>query len=146
MLTRVLHPRSEAVFTCLRILTGLMFALHGVQQLFGVLGTSRAEAWRQHWVGALIQLLTGLAIASGLFTSWAGFLASGTMAVAYLQFHWRFAFDANFFPTVNAGELALVYSFLFLFIACRGPGRWSLDALRDGASSATRRNGEGQLA
>jgi putative oxidoreductase len=48
------------------------------------------------------------------------------MAVAYIQFHWKGAFDAQFFPTVNKGELALLYSVLFLFIACRGGGKWSL--------------------
>jgi putative oxidoreductase len=48
------------------------------------------------------------------------------MAVAYIQFHWKGAFDAQFFPTVNKGELALLYAVLFLFIACRGGGKWSL--------------------
>ena len=56
-------------------------------------------------------------IAAGLFASWAAFLASGTMAVAYIQFHWKFAFDSGFFPVVNKGELAALYCFLFLFMA-----------------------------
>jgi putative oxidoreductase len=51
------------------------------------------------------------------------------MAVAYVQFHWKLAFGAQFFPGVNKGELALLYSVLFLFVACRGAGPWSLDRL-----------------
>jgi len=52
------------------------------------------------------------------------------MAVAYLQFHWKLQFDANFFPTINKGELALLYSFLFLFVACKGSGLLSVDHWR----------------
>jgi putative oxidoreductase len=52
------------------------------------------------------------------------------MAVAYVQFHWKLAFDSRFLPAVNKGELALLYSVLFLFIACRGAGRWSIDGRR----------------
>ncbi len=55
------------------------------------------------------------------------FLASGTMAVAYMQFHWKFKFNLNFFPTVNQGELAVVYCFLFLFIACQGGGKFAVE-------------------
>jgi putative oxidoreductase len=51
------------------------------------------------------------------------------MAVAYTQFHWKLQLDSNFFPAINKGELALIYAFLFLFIACRGAGRASLDEL-----------------
>ena len=49
------------------------------------------------------------------------------MAVAYIQFHWKLDFDQRFFPVINRGELAVVYCFLFLYIACRGPGRLSVD-------------------
>jgi putative oxidoreductase len=52
------------------------------------------------------------------------------MAVAYTQFHWKLALGAGFFPLVNKGELALLYAFLFLFIACRGAGPWSVDERR----------------
>jgi len=85
----------------------------------------------QMWFGGIIELVTGLAIAAGAFTSWAAFLASGTMAVAYVQFHWKLQFGAQFFPAVNQGELALLYSFLFLYIACRGGGRWSFEGRSD---------------
>jgi putative oxidoreductase len=66
----------------------------------------------------------------GFFTSVAAFLASGTMAVAYLQFHWKLSGGAQFFPAVNQGELALLYSFVFLFISSRGAGPCSVDGRR----------------
>jgi putative oxidoreductase len=74
----------------------------------------------------VLELVCGAAIALGLFTSLAAFLASGMMAVAYCQFHWQFRVDANFFPAINQGEPALLYSFLFLYIACKGGGYYSL--------------------
>ena len=57
----------------------------------------------------------------------AAFLASGTMAVAYVQFHWKLAGGQMLLPSQNKGELALLYSFVFLFLACKGSGIWSID-------------------
>jgi putative oxidoreductase len=128
MLERLLGPRTEAAFTLLRVGAGLMFAFHGVQKLFGVLAERRPPVGSQVWVGGIIELVFGFAIALGLLTRCAAFVASGTMAVAYLQFHWRFQGGANFFPTINKGELALLYCLVFFFIACHGAGRYSLDA------------------
>jgi len=122
----VLKRFEEPAYALLRIVAGLMFAFHGMQKLFGVQSTFVPPAWSQLWFGGIIELVAGFAIAAGLFATWAAFLASGEMAVAYLQFHWKLAVDAQFFPTVNKGELALLYSVLFLFIACRGGGKWSL--------------------
>ncbi len=127
MLARILGPYSNTVYTILRVLVGLLFAFHGMQKIFGVLSPHAVELWSQIWWGGLIELVTGLAVAVGFWTTCAAFLASGTMAVAYIQFHWKFAFDSKFFPGVNQGELALVYAFLFLYIACRGGGRWNCD-------------------
>lgn len=104
----------------------------------GVLSEFQPEFGTQVWFGGMIELVTGLAMALGLFTPWAAFLASGTMAVAYIQFHWKFAFGADFFPAVNKGELALAYSLLFLYFACHGGGIWSLDRLR-GISTVPRK-------
>jgi len=128
MLSRQLSPLTETVYAALRIVAGLLFACHGLQKIFGLLTEQQPPVGSQLWFGGLIELVAGLLIAVGLFTVWAAFLASGTMAVAYLQFHWKFAFDAAFFPIVNRGELAVIYCFLFLFIACHGAGRGSLDA------------------
>lgn len=125
MLARFLEPKTDAAYTLLRAVAGLMFAFHGFQKLFGILTDRQPPVGTQLWFGGVIELITGLAIASGAFTTWAAFLASGTMAVAYAQFHWKFQLGAQFFPAVNRGELALLYSLLFLYIACRGGGRWS---------------------
>jgi uncharacterized membrane protein YphA (DoxX/SURF4 family) len=75
----------------------------------------------------LIELVCGLAIAVGALTPRAAFLASDTMAVAYVQFYWKGEFGPQLVPTMNKGELALLYAVVFLFIACRGAGRWSMD-------------------
>ncbi len=118
---------TGAVYAALRVAAGLMFAFHGLQK-FGFLSDKQFPLLTQAGIGGVIEISTGFAIAAGLLTRWAAFLASGTMLVAYVQFHWKFAFDANFLPGVNQGELALLYSGLFLYMACRGSGRWSVDA------------------
>jgi putative oxidoreductase len=130
MLSRLLSPCVDKVYAVMRIIVGLLFAFHGIQKIFGVLTEFQPPVGSQLWIGGLIELVTGLMIAVGFLTVWAAFLASGTMAVAYIQYHWKFAFDSKFFPTVNQGELALVYAFLFLYIACHGAGLASLDGRR----------------
>jgi putative oxidoreductase len=118
-------------YTALRIVAGGLFACHGMQKILGWFTTAAGPAvGSQIWVGGVIELVGGLLIAVGLFTCAAAFLASGTMAVAYAQFHWKLAFAHwKWLPIVNKGELAAVYSFLFLFIAARGAGPASLDRL-----------------
>ena len=130
MLSRQLGPHAENVFAIMRVVVGLLFAFHGMQKIFGVLSEFQPPMGSQLWIGGVIEIATGLLVAFGLWTVWAAFLASGTMAVAYSQFHWKLAFDELFFPAVNQGELALVYAFVFLYIACRGPGRLSVDGMR----------------
>jgi len=127
LLTRVLRPGSEVAYSLLRIVSGLTFSFHGFQKIFGFLADHRPHLGTQIWIGGVIELVCGLAIASGAKTTWAAFLASGTMAVAYVQFHWKLDFGERFFPAKNDGELALLYAFLFLFVACRGGGKWSVD-------------------
>src|SRR5437667_5981780 len=88
MLKRVLAPFENKCYALLRIVTGLMFSFHGMQKMFGVLGKAvKFGDNPQAWIGGVIELATGLAIALGLFTRWAAFIASGMMAVAYWQFH-----------------------------------------------------------
>ena len=117
---------QETAYALLRIVSGLAFSFHGMQKIFGILSKHQPEVGSQLWIGGLIELIAGLLIAMGRYTRLAAFLASGTMAVAYTQFHWKLALDRNFFPAVNQGELALIYAFLFLFISARGDGKWSL--------------------
>lgn len=118
------------VYTALRIVAGLLFAFHGQQKIIGwQAGPHTVEIGSQLWVGGLIELFGGLLIALGLLTRPAAFLCSGMMAVAYFQFHWKFVLaNAMWVPLLNKGETAVLYCFLFLFIATRGGGPASLDA------------------
>jgi putative oxidoreductase len=125
-----LAAHTDHAYALLRTVSGLLFSFHGVQKVLGIATGQQPPIGSQIWCGGVIELVAGFAIAAGLFTSCVAFVASGTMAVAYVQFHWKFAFDENFFPAINKGELALVYAFLFLYIACRGGGRFSVDARR----------------
>jgi putative oxidoreductase len=127
---RFLERYTEHAFFLLRAVAGLLFAFHGLQKIFGVLSEFQAAPGTQMWFGGIIEITAGLSIAIGIFAQCAAFIASGMMAVAYTQFHWKLALGANFFPGVNKGEMALVYCVLFFYLACRGPGPWSLDSLR----------------
>jgi putative oxidoreductase len=111
----------------MRIVAGAMFSFHGFQKIFGILSNLHPPVGSQLWFGGLIELICGLLIMVGFQTRWAAFLASGEMAVAYFQFHWKFQFGPEFFPTINKGELAVLYCYVFLFIACRGGVMWCLD-------------------
>ena len=129
-IARFLKPRTELAYAALRIGAGLMFAFHGAQKLFGVLTDHQPPVGSQVWVGGIIELTTGLAIAAGAFTCCAAFVASGTMAVAYTQFHWKLAMDSRLLPAVNKGELALLYALVFLYLASHGGGAFSVDRRR----------------
>ena len=130
MMQKLLSPFAETTYAVLRIVSGLLWSFHGMHKLFwgSLLPYPQPETWSQLWFGGIIEFTCGLLMAFGFLTSPAAFLASGTMAVAYLQFHASFHFDKTFFPLVNGGEQALAYAFLFLFIACKGAGKWSVDA------------------
>ena len=123
-----LEKYADHAYALMRIVTGFMFSFHGVQIMFGVLSPMpRPAVGTQTWFGGIIELVGGLAVMLGLQTRLAAFLCSGTMAVAYFQFHWKFQMGSQLFPAVNQGEMAALYSFVFLLIACRGGGMWSLD-------------------
>lgn len=126
----VLAPFADRAYAMLRIVAGAMLTFHGVQKIFGYLADHPSRVGSQIWIGGLIELVGGALIAVGLFTRTAAFLASGTMAVAYFQFHWKLQLGPMFFPTVNKGELAVLYCFVFFFLAAKGSGPWSIDATR----------------
>lgn len=121
---RWLGRHAERAYALLRIVAGLLFACHGAQKLFGALGGTAMTSNPMMLVGGIIEFGGGLLIAIGLFTSWAAFLASGEMAVAYFMVHAK----GGFWPIINKGELAVAYCFLFLYIAARGSGPYSVDA------------------
>ena len=118
----ILGRFTEPTYALLRIVAGLLFAFHGVQKLFGMYGT-QVPMLSQAWFAGVIELVGGVLIAIGLFTSLAAFICSGEMAVAYFQMH----APKSFLPILNGGELAALYCFLFLYISARGGGAWSLD-------------------
>jgi putative oxidoreductase len=118
---------EDHAYALMRITAGFMFSFHGVQKILGVLSDFLPAVGSQLWFGGLIELLCGLALMLGFQTRAAAFLCSGEMAVAYFQFHWKFQMGSNFFPAVNKGELAVLYCFVFLFIASRGGVKWKLD-------------------
>src|SRR3989338_6268816 len=124
-----LEKFSNDAYALLRIMTGFMFSFHGAQKVLRIFaeGFAPVPVGSQAWIGGVIELAGGLAVMLGFRTRLAAFLCSGTMAVAYFQFHWKFQLGRNFFPAINHGELAALYSFLFLFIACRGGVLWCLD-------------------
>ena len=123
-----LEKFADHAYALMRIVTGFMFSFHGVQILFGVLSDHpKPPVMSQAWFGGLIELVCGLAVMLGFQTRAAAFLCSGTMAVAYFQFHWKFQLGSQIFPALNQGEMAALYCFVFLFIACRGGVKWGLD-------------------
>jgi len=124
---RTLASQADKAYAALRIFAGALMSFHGMQKILGILSDYQPEIFSQMWIGGVIELVGGILVAFGFFTRISAFLLSGTMAVAYFQFHWKFQFDEAFFPVVNKGELAVLYCFVFLFIACRGPGSMSLE-------------------
>lgn len=129
---------ENLAFASLRIIAGLMFATHGAQKLLGLFAAEfRPPFGSQLWIGGAIELVGGVLIALGLFTRPLAFLAAGTMAVAYFQFHFKFQFaNSHWVPTVNEGELSALYCFVFLLIAARGSGLAALDGMRQRRRSA----------
>ena len=127
-----LATRAEPyAYAALRIVAGAMFAFHGTQKILGWQSTFPPPAFlTQMWFGGMIELIGGLLVAFGLAARCAAFVASGCMAVAYFQFHWKFVLtESMWLPGVNKGELAALYSFVFLYISTRGAGPLSLHAL-----------------
>ena len=113
---------APQIYALLRIVAGLLFAQHGAQKLFGVLGGQQVSITSQFGLAGVIELVGGLMIAAGVFTSLVAFVASGEMAVAYFQAH----APRGLFPVQNGGELAVLYCFIFLYVAARGNGIWSV--------------------
>jgi putative oxidoreductase len=122
---RFLGKYSEPAYAALRIVAGFLFACHGAQKLFGVLGGHAELSDPEGLAAGIIEFVGGSMVAVGLLSSYAAFIASGEMAVAYFKAH----APRGFWPIMNFGELAALYSFLFLYIASRGSGTFGLDAM-----------------
>lgn len=123
-MTAFLAPHGDRIYAAFRIVAGFLFACHGAQKIFGLFGGAPAEAPAfVIWVGGGIELVGGALVMVGLRAGWAAFFCSGMMAVAYFMVHQGRAL----FPIQNGGEPAALYCFVFLLIAARGSGIWSVD-------------------
>ena len=120
---------APRILGVLRVLAGIMFACHGAQKVFGWFGgmPPGVSKWLI-WTAGPLELIGGLLIALGLLTRPVAFLLSGMMAIAYFYGHAR----GGFLPKVNGGEPAVLYCWIFLYLAAQGPGAWALDNLRKG--------------
>lgn len=119
---KLLSSQRTTFYFALRVVSGLLFAQHGIQKMFGALGGRQVDMMSQMGLAAVIEGVGGVCIALGLFTSGWAFLASGQMAVAYFTAH----VPQGFWPIQNGGELAALYCFLFLYIAAMGTGKWGV--------------------
>ena len=117
---------GEQAYALLRIVAGLLFLAHGVQKFFNFPVDFPMPLNPMLQAAGVIELVAGGLIVIGLFTRPAAFIASGMAAVGYWMVHG----SKSFFPIVNGGEAIALYCFIFLFIATRGAGIWSVDGAR----------------
>ena len=123
-----LRPFASPLYAILRIVTGFLFLWHGAQKLLGFPGGGSELPALIRYVAGPIELVGGILVMVGLQTRGAAFLCSGLMAAAYWMAHGTRAP----LPIQNQGELAVLYCFVFLYIAAKGGGAWSLDGLGSG--------------
>ncbi|MDX2287936.1 MAG: DoxX family protein [Hyphomicrobiaceae bacterium] len=113
------------VLSILRVVSGLIFLLHGTQKHLGVPASTRVvEPLSLPGIAGMLEIICGLAILFGFQTRAAAFVASGLMAFAY----WIAHAPRDLFPTNNGGDAAILYCFVFLYLVFAGGGPWSLDA------------------
>ncbi|HEX5732036.1 MAG TPA: DoxX family protein [Blastocatellia bacterium] len=119
---------TPRLLSVLRIITAFLFMQHGAQKLFGFLATEQGATpplFSLVGIAGLLEFFGGIFILLGLFTRPVAFILSGMMAVAYFMGH----APQGFWPLQNKGELAVLYCFVFLFLAVAGGGAWSIDRL-----------------
>ena len=119
---------SGELLGILRIITAFMFTQHGGQKLFGFPIAPRGELELFSLIGlaGVLEFFGGLLILVGLFTRPVAFLLSGLMAAAYFMAH----APQGFWTIANGGDGAVLYCFVFLYLAAAGGGSWSLDHFR----------------
>jgi putative oxidoreductase len=134
---RYLRSHIDRIYALTRLVVGALFLCHGAQKLIGIFGGQPGagpEFGSLLWFASSIELVGGGMIAIGFLTSWAAFLCSGQMAVAYFMVH----LPKGGIPILNGGELAALYSWVFLLMAARGSGPWSVDSFLRGGSPVDR--------
>jgi len=126
VMEKTLAPFAPYAFAILRIIAGLLFVAHGGQKVFGWFGGQPFPLGSLFGLAGIIEMIFGILITIGLLTSFAAFIASGQMAVAYFIGH----LPKSFWPLENEGEPAVLFCFIFLLIATHGAGIWSVDTAR----------------
>lgn len=127
-MTNSLTRLAPHVLSVLRVVTAFIFLLHGTQKLLGIPEAARGmpDFLSMLWVAGALEIVGGILLIIGLFTRPTAFVLSGLMAFAYFIAH----APRSIFPTLNGGDAAILYCFVFLYLVFAGPGPWSLDARR----------------
>ena len=118
---------APRLLSVLRIVSALIFIAHGTQKLFGFPappGSGLPPAMSLYWFAGVLEAGGGALLLLGAFTRPVAFILSGEMGFAY----WLGHAPRNFYPLLNGGDAAILYCFVFLYIAAAGPGPWSIDA------------------
>jgi putative oxidoreductase len=125
---KFLSNYSSQILGITRIVAGLAFLEHGTAKLLNFPpGPMHPALTTLPGAGGIIELVAGALILLGLFSRCAAFVASGEMAVAYFVGHMRIFGEINFFPTRNGGDAAILFCFLFLYLAAAGPGSFAVN-------------------
>jgi len=122
------------LLSVLRIMTGLLFLQHPFAKFFGIPHVAAFDNLRLFslvGLAGVIELVGSILIIAGFYTRTVAFILSGEMAVAYFMGH----APRDLYPLTNGGEPAVLFCFIFLYIAASGPGPWSVDAMRNTALS-----------
>ena len=120
---------SPQLLSVLRIVAGLLFMMHGTMKLLAYPAPfpMHLSPFTMLWFAGVIELVGGAMVLVGLFTSIAAFVMAGEMAFAYFIGH----FPKAFWPVLNGGDAAVLYCFVFLYLAAAGAGPWSVDRWRN---------------
>jgi putative oxidoreductase len=128
---------ASRALAALRIVSGYLFVQHGTAKLFGlphVAMFDHLNLFSLIGLAGVLELVGGALVLVGLFTRLAAFILSGEMAAAYFIAH---ASHGNvLLPTLNEGEAAVLYCFVFLLLAAAGGGVWSIDSMRRSGPTA----------
>lgn len=124
----MLNKFEPIVLSVLRIVSAFIFMLHGSQKLLGIPTPTRPapEAFTLIWYAGVLELFGGALLIIGLFTRPVAFALSGLMAFAYFLAH----HPRDLFPTLNGGDAAILYCFIFLYLVFAGGGALSVDNWR----------------
>lgn len=125
---KLLVPYTAPLLSVLRFMAGLLILQHGMTKYLGIPASQMTgvSPMSMGGIAGILELVGGGLLVIGLFTRPAAFILSGLMAVAYFYVH----APRDFYPILNGGELAALYSFVFLYLAAAGGGPISIDRLR----------------